>query len=512
MHSCKDCIRKLPDAKKAALVRAESDAYLSRMSVQQQWAGTETPLQILLLPSTDTEQLPEYSDKPDYLHPEHCRLCLQPLGNVTLEVHLRTKHGGLSRQEYRRHVHERVLAEWPQAITPQILRSRLAAFKSEMCDENFRLSACAVCAREKRMCKLTNVSFPPPTVDAPPAWLSKTWDEELWRRHRKEWYKQLNEILDIEEYLQRHFLADDRIQSAKHEVRVIDEVSEPLESGEPPGRSFATHSAARAWLARVRHWRDNMRRDLVADSVSAPDQSESRWMLYKTDDLHVDSSTGTLHCRLCRKCRDCLSRVEEKTRKPHLAMPAAARANGMWHGPEPPALEELSYAESKVINLARVYVSVKRVFLDKRSYAGTKDSETPLYHQKNVVAFPQDPDAALTALGLSPQSLAKTLLVQYVGKDSSALKKERDLCVSVHKLRVAFRWLSTHSWPFMEATKFHELWRSDFLDSSLESLLKAYDKRVVAPKKGPHPWSLYEVLLGYRVREPPFTRLVPLIV
>ena len=93
-----------------------------------------------------------------------------------------------------------------------------------------------------------------------------------------------------------------------------------------------------------------MRRDLVADSVSAPDQSESRWMLYKTDDLHVDSSTGTLHCRLCRKCRDCLSRVEEKTRKPHLAMPAAARANGMWHGPEPPALEELSYAESSILH------------------------------------------------------------------------------------------------------------------------------------------------------------------
>ena len=82
--------------------------------------------------------------------------------------------------------------------------------------------------------------------------------------------------------------------------------------------------------------------------------------------------------------------------------------NGMWHGPEPPALEELSYAESKVINLARVYVSVKRVFLDKRSYAGTKDSETPLYHQKNVVAYPQNPDAAICYLFMSPENLATT--------------------------------------------------------------------------------------------------------
>ena len=76
-------------------------------------------------------------------------------------------------------------------------------------------------------------------------------------------------------------------------------------------------------------------------------------------------------------------------------MPAAARANGMWHGPDPPEIASLSYSEAKVINLARVYVSVKRVFLDKRSYARTKDVETPLYHQNNVVAYPQNPDAAL---------------------------------------------------------------------------------------------------------------------
>ena len=105
------------------------------------------------------------------------------------------------------------------------------------------------------MCKLENVSFPPATVDAPPAWLSKTWDEELWRRHRKEWYKQLNDILDIEKYLKNHFLAYDRIMAAEQEVHAFDEVSEHPESGEPSQRSFATLSAARAWLARMHHWR-----------------------------------------------------------------------------------------------------------------------------------------------------------------------------------------------------------------------------------------------------------------
>ena len=37
-------------------------------------------------------------------------------------------------------------------------------------------------------------------------------------------------------------------------------------------------------------------------------------------------------------------------------------------GPDPEALRCLSYAECKVINLARIYVSVKRVFLDRTSY------------------------------------------------------------------------------------------------------------------------------------------------
>ena len=69
-------------------------------------------------------------------------------------------------------------------------------------------------------------------------------------------------------------------------------------------------------------------------------------------------------------------------------MPEMARANGMWRGKDPEELSTLSYCEAKVINLARVYVSIKRVFLDRSSYARTGAAESPLYHQKNVVAYP----------------------------------------------------------------------------------------------------------------------------
>ena len=56
-------------------------------------------------------------------------------------------------------------------------------------------------------------------------------------------------------------------------------------------------------------------------------------------------------------------------------MPEMARANGMWRGPQPVVLRDLSFCEAKVINLARVYVSIKRVFLDRGSYARARQCE-----------------------------------------------------------------------------------------------------------------------------------------
>ena len=146
----------------------------------------------------------------------------------------------------------------------------------------------------------------------------------------------------------------------------------------------------------------------------------------------------------------------------------------MWHGPDCEELASLSYCETKVINLARLYVSVKRIFLDRRSYATTRKAEAVYYHQKNVVAYAQSADAALTALGMRPQDLAKMIQVQFIGEDRKALFYHVDLSVSVQKLRLAFRWLSINSWLWMEATRHHALWQTQLLDVGLESLLDAY--------------------------------------
>ena len=101
-----------------------------------------------------------------------------------------------------------------------------------------------------------------------------------------------------------------------------------------------------------------------------------------------------------------------------------------------------------MINLARVYVSVKRIFLDRGSYARTSDAEAPRYHQNNVVAYPQNPDAALTALGMSPTSLSQMMQIQFVGENREGIRNHPDLQVSVKRLRDGFAWLSVNSWPF----------------------------------------------------------------
>ena len=89
------------------------------------------------------------------------------------------------------------------------------------------------------------------------------------------------------------------------------------------------------------------------------------------------------------------------------------------------------------------------------------------------MAYPQDPDAALCALaGMGPASLSRMLYVQFVGDNRAALRSHSDLQVSVRRLRAAFQWLSLNSWPFMDATKEHDIWETGVLDANLESSLE----------------------------------------
>ena len=455
------------------MVREESNAHLRRFEASklQQWNGSEAALQILILPHVSGEPLPRYADRAEYLHPDHCALCLQPYDD--LEEHLKeARHAGAATpQEYRQTVLQMAAGEGPHSISPQVTRCRNAAYKGKMTDWNFRMFPCACCAREKRRCKLQQVQFPPADQDECPAWLP--WSDEEWEVHRQAWWEKVDGILNIESYMLKFFKAEDRFKEAQKKVALF-------EDGSKGNGTFATQEAAEFWLRLVQEWSENLRRDLRSDAVPAPGDAGKMWLLLKSDTLTVNESTGAISCFLCKHCLRDLSKVssdQKKGKQSEAKMPFYARGNGLWHGPDPKELKDLSYAEAKVINLARIYVSLKRVWLDRGGYARTSASEAPLYHQKNVVAYPSKLDAALRVvgkhrLGLCPAELAKTMVVQFVGGDRQALRFQKDLQVSVRKLRAAFAWLSANSWPFLEAIREGGFLNDDALHGALETLLQ----------------------------------------
>jgi hypothetical protein len=226
MHCCYQCFNGQSLEDKYALVRQESEEYRKRTAVQQYWNGTEPALQLLVLPDPSGD-LPRYADTAEYLDPNHCRKCLEPTED--LRAHLRDRHPDTSYLQYRHEVLQDVVTSWPQAISPQILRSRLAAFKAEMTDANFVLDSCACCARQKRRCKLTQVTFPPVDSTVPPAWLP--WNAEEWLMHRESWYKQVDECLNIRSYLRVFFKQEERLRTAQIEGHI---------TGDSDGHRFDT--------------------------------------------------------------------------------------------------------------------------------------------------------------------------------------------------------------------------------------------------------------------------------
>ena len=155
---CRFCFSNNFAAEETALVEEESRAYLDGINDQQTWGGHEPALQLLRQSLFSSTTLPEYSSQAEYLSPSHCRLCLEAVAPGDMDQHLQARHECTS-SEYREFVLRKVLADWPQSISPQVLRSCLAAFKEELCDKNFEQMACASCCRLKRKSKLTMVAF-----------------------------------------------------------------------------------------------------------------------------------------------------------------------------------------------------------------------------------------------------------------------------------------------------------------------------------------------------------------
>ena len=181
-----------------------------------------------------------------------------------------------------------------------------------------------------------------------------------WQVHRDRWFNALGGLLNIEVYLDRFFCTGTRLSQARTEVLAFQDGSDI-----PP--TLSSIAAAEAWVRRVERWIDNLRNDLRVDSVAAPGDGTQRWLLSPSAGVSQTAGTGEILCDLCKRCREVFAAVDSRRNQPDPRMPDVARANGMWRGPDPKELADLTYCETKVNNLARVDVSVKRVFLGRNN-------------------------------------------------------------------------------------------------------------------------------------------------
>ena len=227
-----------------------------------------------------------------------------------------------------------------------------------------------------------------------------------------------------------------------------------------------------------------LQEDLAADSVPAPGAPTRRWLFYRGGVHSEDKATGVLRCNLCLPCRAALGNKESATGKPAVRMPECARARGFWGGPEPAVLRQLSFAERKVLRLARVYSTVKRISAHILPYGRLHPEALPEYSTRNVVAYAQDPDAVMRVLCVPPEQLAQDLYVQFEGAKDTAFRNEPALRVNIEHLRDAIYWYVTHNWQWLELTKDQEMLGRDSLGAHFEELLEEYGKQLDDGRSG----------------------------
>ena len=129
-------------------------------------------------------------------------------------------------------------------------------------------------------------------------------------------------------------------------------------------------------------------------------------------------------------------------------MPEFALANGLWGGPQPGVIADLTFAETMVVQRARLYISCRRVGASTAT-PGAPHNARPRTVTKNVIAYPQRPEHLLLQAGLLPADLHDILVVQFVGCDRRLVSDDAALRISVARLRAAFDWLTKHCWEWV---------------------------------------------------------------
>ena len=208
---------------------------------------------------------------------------------------------------------------------------------------------CAACARAKRKCKLTAVEFGYGDDLPAPAWLC--WTELTWREHGAQWLQSMHELLTTEAYWRDYFQGPERLQKAREALQHSSAQIEPSSSN--------VLQCAQRWSERVELWAQNIRADLLEDSVAAPAPLHGRWLLLPSA-MRDSSSDGWLACDLCNKCAESFRRVDAQG-VPKPSQSSVCRARGLWGGPEPDPIRKLSWVGRRVLQLGRAVICIKTV-------------------------------------------------------------------------------------------------------------------------------------------------------
>jgi hypothetical protein len=396
-----------------------------------------------------------------------------------VEHHVIHAHGFKTAQDYRQHIFGREVLAGPQCVSAQIVRTRLLSWKRALRDEVFLEGVCSCCAQSYSVKHLVSCRFPVRNADNVPTWLG--WSADVWKMQRESWYDKVNELLNVERLLQLQFHADDRVREAELSVIRAQEVADANAHADASTKELILKQA---FAQRVRQWRDLTRQALRDDGVVAPNAASTWWVLFQRPPARLQRhADGTIECDLCVHCAKCFSTLDFRGR-PAPKMPLRACANGSWQGREPQVISTLTWAERRVLRLARVYCSVKRILAQDAPWARNNQLVLPQYSTRNVVAFLQNPDSAVRTLCLLPADLSKDVYVQFEGSDPQNMMREPALQVNVEALRSAIWWYSTNCYQWLEATKDHALFALDKLGPHLEGLLAEYEKNLEGGHSG----------------------------
>ena len=82
--------------------------------------------------------------------------------------------------------------------------------------------------RRKRMSARANATEPPQRLG---------WSSAYWAQHGSAWYARMNELLDVEAYLQECFKANERVRSAEAELLAANDGGDASTIALPESRS-----------------------------------------------------------------------------------------------------------------------------------------------------------------------------------------------------------------------------------------------------------------------------------